>query len=83
MDMAKGSALLMGYAQADIRPPWPVVTIGFGRGDELSRGASKPPSAQVTVWQLGEERCCLAANSPLQGERRDQPLHICRRIALA
>ncbi len=61
MDTTNQTALRMGYAQADITPAGPVITIGFGREDQLSRGVRKPLSAQVTVWQLGEERCCLAA----------------------
>ena len=61
MDTTNQTALRMGYAQADVTPTGPVITIGFGREDQLSRGVLKPLSAQVTVWQLGEERCCLAA----------------------
>lgn len=59
--MNRGSELLFGFAQADITPEGPVTTIGFGRADETSRGVLGGLCAQVSVWQLGEERCCLAA----------------------
>lgn len=51
----------MGYAQVDITPDAPVETVGFGRPDNRSRGVLHPLWAQVTVWQQGTERCCLAA----------------------
>jgi hypothetical protein len=51
----------MGFAQADITPSAQVQTIGFGRGDEWSRGVERALMAQVSVWRLGEETCCLAA----------------------
>ena len=50
-----------GVAQADITPSGPVQTIGFGRGDEWSRGVERPLMAQVSVWRLENETCCLAA----------------------
>jgi hypothetical protein len=50
-----------GYAEADITPSGSVQTIGFGRGDEWSRGVERALRAQVSVWRLGGEACCLAA----------------------
>jgi len=50
-----------GCAQTDITPSGPVQTIGFGRGDEWSRGVERALLAQVSVWRLGEEICCLTA----------------------
>lgn len=59
--MEKLAALRMGCACADITPEGPVQTVGFGRRDETSRGVLSPLCAQVSVWQRGEKRCCLAA----------------------
>ncbi len=53
--------LTFGFAQADITPLGPVETVGFGRADEMSRGILHTLSAQVAVWQLAEERCCIVA----------------------
>ena len=53
--------LLMGFAQVDITPAGPVEMVGFGRADEQSRGVEAPLLAQVSVWESGEEVCCLAA----------------------
>jgi hypothetical protein len=50
-----------GFAEADITPSGPVQTIGFGRGDDWSRGVLSPLKAQVSVWRLGSETCCLTA----------------------
>ncbi len=50
-----------GYAEADITPSGPVQTIGFGRGEEWSRGVKGALKAQITVWRLAGEICCLAA----------------------
>ncbi len=57
----KNNHLMFGFAEMDITPSAPIETIGFGRADEMSRGVLHPLSAQVAVWQLGEERCCVAA----------------------
>ena len=51
----------MGFAETDITPVGSIETIGFGRRDEMSRGVLHPLSAQVAVWQLGSEHCCVAA----------------------
>ena len=53
--------LLMGFAQVDITPDRPVEMVGFGRADEWSRGVEAPLLAQLSVWESGEEVCCLAA----------------------
>ncbi|MEA4894935.1 MAG: hypothetical protein VB064_06695 [Oscillospiraceae bacterium] len=50
---------LLGLSEADITPAVPVQTVGFRREDELSRGVSHSLSAQVSVWQLALEKCCL------------------------
>ena len=52
---------MLGFAETDITPSASIETVGFGREDEMSRGILHPLSAQVTVWQLGEERCCAVA----------------------
>jgi hypothetical protein len=52
---------MLGYAQADITPIKPVQTVGFGSEDNLSRGILHGLSAQVSVWELGAEKCCLVA----------------------
>ena len=51
----------LGFAQADITPVKSVQMIGFGRGDEWSRGVERALMAQVSVFRLGGETCCLAA----------------------
>jgi hypothetical protein len=55
----KNNNLMLGFAETDITPSVPIETVGFGRTDEMSRGIMHPLSAQVVVWQLGEERCCI------------------------
>lgn len=57
----KNKTLMLGYIEADITPSEPIETVGFGREDEMSRGILHPLSAQVAVWQLDEERCCVIA----------------------
>jgi hypothetical protein len=57
----KNKTLMFGFAETDITPSAPINTVGFGREDEMSRGILHPLSAQAVVWQLGEERCCVAA----------------------
>lgn len=52
--------LFFGYSEADITPEGPVTTVGFGRGDEMSRGVLHHLLAQLSVWRLGDEVCCLA-----------------------
>jgi hypothetical protein len=54
-------AALLGLAEVDITPTAPVQTIGFGREDELSRGVLQGLSAQVAVWRLSANECCLVA----------------------
>lgn len=61
MNKIYNQMLHMGYAQVDITPDHPVEMVGFGRADERSRGVLCPLSAQITVWQCGQRRCCLAA----------------------
>ena len=53
--------LLLGFREVDITPDGPIEMIGFGRSDETSRGIGSRLVAQVSVWTLGESRCCLAA----------------------
>lgn len=55
-----GSTIL-GLSQVDITPSSPMQTVGFGREDKLSRGIMHSLSAQVSVWQLASEKCCLVA----------------------
>lgn len=50
---------MLGVSETDITPESPVVTVGFGRADELSRGVSRPLSAQTAVWRSGEAICCI------------------------
>lgn len=50
-----------GYSEADVTPTRPVRTIGFGRGDEWSRGVKGALRSQMTVWKLAGETCCLVA----------------------
>jgi len=57
----KNKTLVLGFAETDITPSGSIETVGFGREDQMSRGILHPLSAQVAVWQLGEERCCVAA----------------------
>jgi len=51
----------LGLGEVDITPSAPVQTVGFGRADEFSRGVMHKLSAQVAVWQLASEKCCLVA----------------------
>lgn len=57
----KNRELVFGFAETDITPSASIETIGFGREDQMSRGVMHPLSAQAAVWQLGGERCCVAA----------------------
>lgn len=57
----KNKTLMFGFAETDITPSASIETVGFGREDQMSRGILHPLSAQVAVWQLGEELCCVAA----------------------
>jgi hypothetical protein len=52
---------MLGLSEVDITPSSPMQTVGFGREDELSRGVLHSLSAQVSVWQLASEKCCLVA----------------------
>lgn len=52
---------MLGFAETDITPSTSIETVGFGRQDEMSRGILHPLSAQIAVWQLDEERCCIVA----------------------
>ena len=51
----------LGLSEVDITPDSAVQTVGFGRVDELSRGVLHSLSAQVSVWELNREKCCLVA----------------------
>lgn len=51
--------LMVGYDQIDITPSYSVETIGFGRTDEHSRGILSNLYAQVSIWCLNDEKCCL------------------------
>lgn len=57
----KNKTLVLGISETDITPSASIETVGFGREDQMSRGILHPLSAQVAVWQLGEELCCVAA----------------------
>lgn len=52
---------ILGLAEVDITPSFPVKMVGFGREDELSRGIMGSLSAQIAVWKLASETCCLVA----------------------
>lgn len=51
--------ILLGCAEVDITPAYPVRTIGFSREDEWSRSVESPLLAQAAVWESKEEKCCL------------------------
>lgn len=51
--------LQMGVAERDITPSGPIETIGFGRGDEWSRGVLHKLWVQAAVIRHGEERGCM------------------------
>ena len=53
----------LGYAEADITPPFPVETVGFNRPDNLSKGTLKPLLAQVAVWQENRIYCLITVDS--------------------
>jgi len=53
--------LLLGFSEVDITPEYNVQTIGFGREDNLSKGVLHKLFAQISIWQLGEEMCCIVA----------------------
>lgn len=59
MNNIKLNTAMLGFAEVDITPFAPVETIGFGRTDELSRGILHPLSAQISIWQMSENKCCL------------------------
>ncbi|MEA4972432.1 MAG: alkaline ceramidase [Candidatus Metalachnospira sp.] len=61
MNKLKYDTAKLGFAEVDITPYAPVETIGFGREDELSRGILHPLSAQISIWQSAENKCCLIA----------------------
>lgn len=56
----KNKSLVLGFTETDITPSASIETVGFGREDQMSRGVLHPLSAQIAVWQLDEERCCVA-----------------------
>jgi hypothetical protein len=66
-----------GFAEADITPSGPVKTIGFGRGDETSRGVLGPLMAQAAVWRFGGESCCLVTIDHI-GFSREHAERLCR-----
>jgi hypothetical protein len=45
----------------DITPKKSVQTVGFGRGDEQSKGILQGLLAQISLWQYKEELCCFVA----------------------
>lgn len=51
----------LGLCEVDITPSSPMQTVGFGRKDELSRGVLHSLLAQVSIWQLASEKCCIVA----------------------
>lgn len=55
------SQLYIGYDEIDITPLNTVEMVGFGRQDEQSRGVKSPLVAQITVWDSGEDKCCMIA----------------------
>ena len=59
--MENKNIILLGYSEVDITPSHSVEMVGFGRKDERSRGILHKLSAQITVWKMKEESCCLVA----------------------
>ena len=55
--------LKSGYAEVDITPQDPIETIGFNRGDNISRGILKPLLAQVAVWNDDDTYCLVTIDS--------------------
>lgn len=53
----------LGYAEVNITPQSAVETVGFGRGDNMSRGILKPLLAQVSVWEETESYCLITIDS--------------------
>lgn len=51
--------VLLGFSEMDITPVFNVQTVGFGRKDNLSRGILHKLIAQVSIWSLDDEKCCL------------------------
>jgi len=59
--MKNENMLMLGYSEVDITPSYSVEMVGFGRKDEYSRGVLHNLSAQISVWKMKEENCCLVA----------------------
>lgn len=59
--MKNENMLMLGYSEVDITPSHSVEMVGFGREDERSRGILHNLSAQISVWKMNEEICCLVA----------------------
>lgn len=55
----KFDAVFLAYHEVDITPKKAVQTIGFGRGDEESKGVLHRLFAQISLWKYQEEICCL------------------------
>ncbi len=53
--------LLLGFSEVDITPEYNVQTVGFGKEDNLSKGVLHKLLAQISIWQSGEELCCIVA----------------------
>jgi hypothetical protein len=67
----KTSGAMLGVSEVDITPSKSVQTVGFGREDELSRGILHDLSAQISVWQLNESRCCLVTIDSIGFEKNN------------
>lgn len=64
----------LGLSEVDITPDSPVQTVGFGRVDELSRGILHGLSAQVSVWELNREKCCLRIRRQTTVSKKNIPV---------
>lgn len=68
------NTLMLGYEETDITQSYSVETIGFGRQDEHSRGVLHNISAQVSIWMLIDEKCCLITIDHIGFSRKDSDL---------
>lgn len=59
--MKNETMLMLGYSEVDITPSYSVEMVGFGRKDEHSRGTLHHLTAQISIWKLKKECCCLVA----------------------
>lgn len=70
--------LKLGYAEVDITPEYPIETVGFNRGDNISQGVLKPLLAQVAIWKDRDAYCIITIDSI--GFKKDLTDHLRSRI---